>query len=129
MNGPVTGKGMQARVNSFTYAFRGIGILLRSQVNARIHLVATVIVVGAGVWLQLSASDWGLVTLAIAAVWVAEGFNTAIEFLVDLVSPEVHPLAGKIKDVAAGAVLMAAFGAVVVGLLIFGPPIMRLIRH
>lgn len=129
MNQPAAAQGLGARISSFGHALRGIGVLLRSQVNARIHLVATIIVVVAGVALDLSATDWGLVTLAMVAVWVAEGFNTAIEFLVDLVSPEVRPLAGKIKDVAAGAVLIAAVGAAVVGLLVFVPPVLRLVGN
>lgn len=116
------------RIQSFIHARRGIGILFRTQVNARIHAVATVLVLFAGIWLHISASDWALIVLAVVAVWVAEGLNTAVEFLVDLVSPEFQPLAGRIKDVAAGAVLIAAIGAVLVGLLVFGPPLLRVLQ-
>ena len=129
MRQSVLSRGVSARISSFRFALHGIAFLLRSQVNARIHFLATLVVVVAGISLQIAAADWGLVVLAIAGVWVAEGFNTAIEFLVDLVSPETHPLAGRVKDVAAGAVLIAAVAAVVVGLLVFVPPIQRLIGH
>jgi diacylglycerol kinase (ATP) len=70
--------------------------------------------------------EWCWMTLAIIGVWLAEALNTAIEFLTDLVSPEFHPLAGKAKDVAAGAVLIAAIGAVVIGMFVFGPHLLRM---
>lgn len=116
------------RIQSFIHAGRGIGILLSTQVNAQIHAVVTVLVLFVGLWLQISAGDWALIVLAVVAVWAAEGLNTAVEFLVDLVSPEFQPLAGKIKDVAAGAVLIAAMGAVLVGLLVLGPPLLRVFQ-
>ena len=106
---------------SFGYAFRGIGILLRTQANARIHAAATVLVVAAGFWFRISRSEWGAVVAAIGLVWTAEAVNTAIEAVVDLVSPEPHPLAGRAKDVAAGAVLCAALAALAIGVLVFGP--------
>ena len=105
----------------FGYAFRGIGILLRTQANARIHATATVLVVGAGFWFRISRGEWGAVVAAIGLVWTAEGVNTAIEAVVDLTSPEPHPLAGRAKDVAAGAVLCAALAATAVGTIVFGP--------
>ena len=108
-------------LRSFGYAFRGIGILLRTQANARIHATATVLVVIAGFWFRISRGEWCAVTAAIGLVWTAEGVNTALETVVDLVSPEPHPLAGRAKDVAAGAVLCAALAAAVVGTIIFGP--------
>ena len=110
-----------ARIRSFSFAFNGIAIMLRSQQNAWIHAIATVAVVIAGVLLGLSGPEWCWLVLAIAAVWTAEAFNTALELLTDLVSPELHPVAGKVKDVAAGAVLIAATGAALIGLLILGP--------
>ena len=76
---------------------------------------------GAGVLLGISRLEWALVALAVAGVWTAELVNTAIEALTDLASPAYHPLAGKAKDVAAGAVLLAALGALAVGALVFGP--------
>ena len=108
-------------LRSFGYAFRGIGILLRTQANARIHATATVLVMAAGFWFRISRGEWCAVTAAIGLVWTAEGLNTAIEAVVDLTSPEPHPLAGRAKDVAAGAVLCAAIAALVIGALIFGP--------
>ena len=118
---------LNARLRSFGHAFRGLALLLRTQHNARIHALATVLVLAAGAFVGLSRFEWVLIVLVIAGVWATEAFNTAIEFLVDLASPEIHPLAGKAKDVAAGAVLIAAIASVIVGLLIFGPHILRLV--
>jgi len=118
---------LNGRLRSFGYAFRGLKVLLQSQQNARIHALATVLVVVAGAILRLSSVEWGLVALAIAGVWAAEAINTAIEALVDLTSPEHHPLAAKAKDVAAGAVLAAAIGSAVVGGFVFGPHLLRLL--
>ena len=109
------------RVASFGHAFRGVWSALRSEVHMRYHAVATAVVLGLGMYYSLSRLEWALVALAIAGVWTAELLNTAIEALTDLASPDFHPLAGKAKDVAAGAVLLAAAGAVVVGVLVFGP--------
>jgi diacylglycerol kinase len=117
----------QARVKSFGYAFKGIATLFQTQAHAKIHLVATLVAVGLGLWLGLAAVEWAVLALAIALVWVAEGLNTAIEFVVDLASPEHHVLAGKAKDVAAGAVLLASFGAIAVGAFLFLPKIWHLI--
>ena len=116
---PPAPRGRLAR--SFGYAFRGIGILLRTQANARIHAVATLFAVAAGFWFGVSRGEWCAVIAAIGLVWTAEGLNTALEAVVDLVSPEQHPLAGRAKDVAAGAVLCAAIAAFAIGVLIFGP--------
>lgn len=107
------------RLRSFGYAFRGITVLLRTQVNARIHLLATIVVVAAGLKVGVSRGEWLALLVAMALVWTAEAFNTALEFLTDLASPESHPLAGKAKDVAAAAVLIAAFFAVVIGVVVF----------
>jgi diacylglycerol kinase (ATP) len=101
--------------------------LLRTQTNARLHLLATIVVIGAGLGLQISRMEWLAIVAVIGLVWVAEGLNTAIEAAVDLVSPERHPLAGRAKDVAAGAVLLAAVTAVVVGALVFGPRLLALL--
>ena len=114
-------------LRSFGYAFRGLGILLRTQANARIHAAATVLVVAAGFWFRISRGEWCAVLAAIGLVWTAEGVNTALETIVDLVSPEPHPLAGRAKDVAAGAVLCAAIAALVIGALIFGPRLWALL--
>lgn len=115
------------RLHSFGHAFRGIGFLLKTQHNARIHAAATVLVVAAGVLLRLSPVEWALIVLAITGVWTAEALNTAIEVLVDLASPAPHPLAGNAKDVAAGAVLIAAIGAAVIGGFVFGPYLLRML--
>ncbi|MBI1228289.1 MAG: diacylglycerol kinase family protein [Bacteroidetes bacterium] len=115
---------LKKRLNSFRYAFAGIADMFRTQANVKIHLAVSVFVVLAGWYFKINRTEWCLVSLAIAAVLAAEGFNTALEYLTDLVSPNHHPLAGKAKDVAAGAVLVAAFGAAAVGLLIFLPKIM-----
>lgn len=115
-------------LRSFGYAFRGLGAMLATQANARIHAAATVIVVGAGWWFALSLLEWCAVVLAIGVVWTAEAFNTALEALVDLASPETHPLAGRAKDVAAGAVLCASIGAGIVGAIIFLPKLELLLR-
>ena len=109
------------RVASFGHAGRGVWSALRSEVHLRFHAVATVVVIGLGFHYGISRLEWALVALATASVWAAELMNTAIEALTDLASPAWHPLAGKAKDVAAGAVLLAVLGAVVVGVLVFGP--------
>ena len=112
------------RIRSFAFAIQGIGIMLRSQQNAWIHAVATVAVVAAGVFLQLSRFEWCWIVLAIVGVWTAEALNTALEFLTDVASPGFHPIAGRAKDVAAGAVLVAAIGAMVIGALVLGPHVL-----
>ena len=93
---------------SFKYAFRGIIEFFVHTHNAWIHLVATVVVLFAGWLFSISPAEWLFVVMAIGLVWVAEAFNTAIEFLVNLVSPNYNKLAGSVKDIAAGAVLLAA---------------------
>lgn len=114
----------RARYRTFRHAARGIATLLHSQWNARIHFVCAFVVAGMAFWLGLSPVEWCLIVFAIGFVWVAEALNTAIEFLVDLASPEIHPLAGKAKDIAAGAVLSAALVAVMIGLIVFGPKLL-----
>jgi diacylglycerol kinase len=120
---------LSARLHSFGHAFRGLKLLLQTQPNARIHAVATVLVVAAGALLRIAPAEWALIVLAIACVWVAEALNTSIEFLVDLVSPEQHPLAAKAKDVAAGAVLAAAIGSAIIGGFVFGPYVLRMLER
>jgi diacylglycerol kinase (ATP) len=108
---------------SFRFAFVGSGYVLRTQRNARIHTVASVAVLVVGLWLDLGPIEWAILSLTIALVWVAEFVNTAFEALVDLLSPNIHPLAKVGKDVAAAAVLIAALASVAIGLLILGPPL------
>ncbi len=114
------------RIRSFKYAFRGIWIMLQSQQNAWIHAAATALVCGAGFYFQFTKFEWCWIVLAIVAVWTAEAFNTAFEFLADKISTEYHPLIGKAKDVAAGAVLITAIGAAIVGVIIIGPYFLKL---
>ena len=106
---------------SFLFALKGLAHTFRTQLNFRIHLLAVAIVTVCGLALHLPATEWAILALTSGAVLAAEAFNTAIEVLVDLVSPEYHKQAGIVKDVAAGAVLLAAIVAVIVGLLIFVP--------
>jgi diacylglycerol kinase (ATP) len=106
---------------SFGYAIRGVAMLVRAQANARLHALATVVVVTLGFVLKLAAWEWCAVVGSIGLVWTAEGFNTALEALTDLVSPGEHPLAGRAKDLAAGAVLCAAIAAAIIGAIIFLP--------
>ncbi len=102
--------------------------MLKSQHNAWVHACATVAVIVAGLVFGVSSSEWCWLVLAIMAVWTAEALNTAFEFLADVASPEFHPLVKHSKDVAAGAVLISAIGAVVIGLLVLGPHVIEWIR-
>lgn len=111
------------RAKSFRYAFDGWWFVLRTQHNAWIHAVITVAVVAVGLWLRLPLRDWAVLILTFMAVWIAEFMNTAIEAVVDMSMPDVHPLAKVAKDVAAAAVLGGALGAVLIGLLLLGPPL------
>jgi diacylglycerol kinase len=106
---------------SFACAFRGIAALLRSEIHARIHLAATILVVALGWWFQITRGAWLAIVLAIGLVWVAEALNTAIEYVADLAHPDEHPEVKKLKDLAAAAVLFASIVALIVGLLIFWP--------
>lgn len=114
---------IQKRIKSVRFAINGIGDLIRSQPNARVHLLAIFLVCTAGRLLQVSKQEWIALVFCMTLVLSLEAVNTALEYLTDLVSPDYHPLAGKAKDVAAAAVLIAAIGSVIVGLLVFGPRI------
>jgi len=118
---------LTGRLRSFGHAFRGLKVLVQTQHNARIHALATILVVAAGALLRISPTEWALIVLAMVSVWATEALNTAIEFVVDLVSPDLHSLAAKAKDVAAAAVLVAAVGALVVGGIVFGPYALRIL--
>lgn len=109
------------RRESFTNAFRGVKTLLLEEHHARLHLLATGLVVALAFALEISRQDWQALLLVVALVWLAEGLNTALERLCDAVMPEQHPLIGRAKDLAAGAVLLSAGFAVVLGGLIFIP--------
>ncbi len=119
---------LKKRIKSFSYAFKGILTLFRTQPNAWIHLTALAVALGVGIFFNLNTTEWCLIALTSAAVLAAEAMNTAIEFIVDLVSPQYNDLAGKAKDVAASAVLITAFGALAVGFLVFFPKIVKFIH-
>lgn len=119
--------GLHARLRSLLAAMRGLAHMVGSEANARIHLVAAVGVIGLGAALRLDPLEWALVVIAIALVWIAEGLNTALEHLADAVCPDHHPLIGVAKDVAAGAVLIAALAAVAIGVLVLGPRLVEVV--
>ena len=116
------------RIRSFRHAIAGICRMLRCQHNAWLHLAVTVIVVAGGFLFSLTPREWCWIILAIAIVWTAEALNTAFEFLADAASPNFHPLVRDAKDVAAGAVLITAAGAAIIGAIIFWPHIRTLFR-
>lgn len=106
---------------SFGYAFAGLGYVLRTQRNFRIHLAVAGLAVAVGLYLGLGWLEWAVVIICIALVLIGEMVNTVIEAIVGLASPAYHPLAKIAKDVAAGAVLLTALASVIVGLLVLGP--------
>jgi diacylglycerol kinase (ATP) len=112
-----------SRYQSFGHAFRGWWYVMRTQRNAWIHVVAATIVFVIAFWLRVPPHGWAVLILTIAMVFTAEFINTAIEAVVDLASPEKHPLAKVGKDVGAAAVLISAIAAILIGLLILGPPL------
>jgi len=116
------------RLKSVAYALQGVAQLVRTQPNARVHLLATVLVCAAGFYFGLGRMEWLWLIVAIVLVWSAEAFNTALEQLADAVHPEQHPGIGRAKDVAAAAVLIAAIGAAIIGVLVFLPHVAALGR-
>ena len=120
-------KFFRTRGKSFQYAFSGLRYALRTQKNSWIHLFFTIAAICAGVLLKITALEWTVIIFCIGLVWLAELLNTALETAVDLFCPEYHPLAKVVKDVAAGAVLVAALISVVIGLIIFGPQLFHLL--
>lgn len=111
-----------SRSHSFRNAFAGWWFVVRTQRNAWIHAIVSILVVAVSVWLKLAPRDWAVIIIAIAMVWTAEFINTALEAVVDLASHyEQHELAKLGKDVGAAAVLIAASSSVLIGLLILGP--------
>lgn len=114
---------LNSRIKSFHYAFQGWWYVIRTQRNAWIHAVISLAVFGLGFWLQIGRYDWAIILLAMMTVWMGEFMNTAIEAVVDMSMPDPHPLAKIAKDVAAATVLVGAMGAVLIGLLILGPPL------
>ncbi|GAB3261967.1 diacylglycerol kinase family protein [Larkinella harenae] len=118
---------IQKNLRSFRYAIEGIFALFRFENNAKIHLLAAIAVVIAGFCFRLDRIEWALILTQVALVWAAEAFNTAIEKLADVVSPERHPQIKAVKDLAAGAVLLVVLLAVVVGSIIFGTKLIEMI--
>lgn len=118
--------GLKQRIASVGFAITGISELLKSEPNARIHLAATIGAVALGFLLKISTVEWCIVVLAISMVWAAEAFNTVAEKLCDRLIPEQNEQVRNIKDVAAGAVLICAFGALVCGLIVFLPRILEI---
>ena len=112
-----------SRAHSFEHAFYGWWFVLRTQRNAWIHAAISTAVLLVAFWLHLPLRDWAVLFLTIALVWTAEFINTALEAVVDLASPQQHPLAKVGKDVGAAAVMLAALASILVGLLILGPPL------
>ena len=117
---------IQKRIKSFTYAFKGIILLVKREHNARIHLVALVGVIIAGLILRIGIYEWMAVVFASGLVFMAELFNTAIEKLADVVDSKWNERIGLVKDYAAGAVLVSAVVAIIIGALVFIPKIVEL---
>ncbi len=117
--------GLNKRIKSFGYAFKGIYELIKSEPNARIHLVATIIALSAGFILHISRTEWCIILILTAFVWAAEAFNTVIEKLVDHLFQDYHPTARIAKDISAGAVLICSLAALAGGLIIFLPKLLH----
>ncbi len=118
---------MKKRIKSFGYAGRGIRTVFDSEMNMKIHLVVTLLVIICGFFFKISLTEWLFCLLCFGLVLTAEMMNTAIENFVDLVSPQQHPLAGRAKDIAAGAVLISSIISAIIGLLIFIPKVWNFI--
>lgn len=117
---------MKAFIRSLGFAWSGILFALRTQSHMRFHVFAAIVVCFLGYTVSLDTLEWSVILLTMAVVMSAEMLNTALEQVVDLASPEFHPIAKIAKDAAAGAVLIAAVIAAIIGLLIIGPPLWRL---
>jgi diacylglycerol kinase (ATP) len=109
------------RIGSVRYACNGIKKFVAQEPNARIHLAATIILCGAIVYFNIRGIELLALIIVTAFVWVAEAFNTAVEAIMDFISPEYHPRVGLIKDISAGAVLIAVFTALITGAIVFFP--------
>lgn len=118
---------MSSEIKSFADALNGILYAIRSEKHMKFHLLATILVVAAGWFFDISFTEWCAVILCIGGVITAEVFNTAFEQLVNLVSPQYNVVAGRVKDLAAGAVLVFSISALVVGLIVFVPKIISIL--
>ena len=110
-------------INSFKYAFIGIFKSYKGEQNLKIHTIIGIIVIICGIILKLTKLEWIIIIILIGLVLMAEFFNTAIEYVVDLASPNIHPLAAAAKDTASSGVLIIAISSAIVGLIIFIPKI------
>ena len=118
---------LRKRLNSFKYAFEGIATFFKSQTHPKIHLTAAILVTLCGIYFKISETEWMVLIITIIIVIVSEAFNSAIELLCDKVSEEYHPKIKQVKDISAGAVLMAAIASIIIGVIIFLPRIITLI--
>lgn len=116
----------QLKKIGFNYSIAGLKSAYRSEFNFRLHLLSTVAVIITGFVLKVSPTEWCILILCIGAVFVSETFNTALEQLVNMVQPEWHPIAGKVKDLASAAVLLACIAAVICAGILFGPKVFEL---
>ncbi len=116
---------LKSRGQSFLYAFQGIWVLLSTQHNARIHAVIGILVLALGWHFQVGKVKFLLLVFAIALVWVAEAFNTVLEIMVNLLSPQISGKARRAKDVAAAAVLIASLAALWIGISVLGQPLLQ----
>jgi diacylglycerol kinase (ATP) len=116
-------------IKSFSNALHGIAFLFKSQPNARIELIITLIVLISGILFKISSAEWIIILLCIALVLGFEGINTALEIFADKLHPGFDDEIGKAKDVAAGAVLITAIVAAIIGFVIFAPYLLDLFRH
>lgn len=114
------------RIKSFAYALQWLKTLFAEEHNARIHLLAALLVVASGFLLNISGNEWIALIIVMGLVFICEAFNTALEALCDYVQPEKHPQIKKVKDLAAAGVLISAISALITGIIIFGPKFMAL---
>jgi diacylglycerol kinase len=121
MNSEVSKFSFRERLASFTYAFRGLYHILKYEHNSRIHLLAAIMALALGAVFHISLTEWLIIILCIGLVFLAEITNTAIEMLVDMISPQKNEKAGRIKDIAAGGVLVASMVSLVAGIIVFLP--------
>ena len=120
---------LNGRRRSFSNAFMGLFYALKTQVNVKIHFCATILVIGCGIYFRISNIEFAIILLCISTVWISEILNTSLEKMVDLCTPNYHPLAKIVKDLAAGAVLISAIFAASIGVILFLPYFLLLIRH
>jgi diacylglycerol kinase (ATP) len=118
-----------SRIRAFGHAFAGLRYVLKTQKNAWIHTVATISVISMAIWLQTPANEFAILILTIGTVWTAEFINTSLEAVVDLASPERHPLGKVGKDVGAAAVLIAAMSSAIIGIIILGPALLHKLSY